>query len=217
MNPPNIQPVRFKHRVIALAAWLLIRALTSTLRFRIHDRSGIMDPGSATPPVVWLFWHNRILFVTEVRQRFLRWRNGYVLTSPSDDGAILEAAVNLYGLKAVRGSSSRRGSGAIRELAGVLRRGHDVAITPDGPRGPRYRLHAGVVKLAQLADCPVLPIRVEPTSCWRLRSWDGFIVPKPFSRVEVVLDALYRLEPGMEVEEAKSRLEEHLMAGMHLR
>jgi len=96
--------------------------------------------------------------------------------------------MGVLGFKAVRGSSSRGGAAALIALRRVLRAGGDVAITPDGPVGPRYEVQGGVVKLAQSTGVPVVPLHARCSSAWRLNTWDGFMIPKPFSRVTIVFD-----------------------------
>ena len=93
----------------------------------------------------------------------------------------------------MRGSSSRKGASAIRQLAEVIAQGKDVMITPDGPRGPAYELGQGIVFLAQQSGAAVVPVNLEYSSCWRLKSWDRFILPKPFSKVRVIFGAPHRV------------------------
>jgi hypothetical protein len=89
---------------------------------------------------------------------------------------------------AVRGSSSRRGSRALRELVAQVESGRDIAITPDGPRGPRYSLGSGAISLAQLTATSIVPMHAKFSRCFRMKSWDGFIVPLPFSKVRITVD-----------------------------
>jgi lysophospholipid acyltransferase (LPLAT)-like uncharacterized protein len=105
--------------------------------------------------------------------------------SASQDGAWLTAFFSLAGLRTVRGSSSRLGREAASALVDTLRAGHDIVITPDGPRGPCYELKPGAVIVSRRTRAPMLLIGGEFSSAWRLRSWDRFYVPKPFSRVRM--------------------------------
>ena len=105
------------------------------------------------------------------------------LSSTSRDGELIAQYIGRFGIGPVRGSATRRGSVALREMATLLKRGHDVAITPDGSRGPLYEIKPGLVLLAQLTGAPVLPISFEYSRAWRLRTWDRFVIPRPFSRV----------------------------------
>src|ERR1044071_3246116 len=109
------------------------------------------------------------------------------MVSASKDGGFLTAILECFKVKPVRGSSSLRGSQALLELTSWAERGYDLAITPDGPRGPRYVVQEGVMTLAQLTGLPIVPFSF--SAHWKicLKSWDGFQVPLPFSRVDLSL------------------------------
>lgn len=202
-------------RVIPVAA-VFLRLLMRTWRIGVEDRSGILER-DGQGPLIYVFWHNRILPVTAAFLRvYPRWRKGVsVLTSASRDGDVLAAAAGSLGMGAVRGSSSRRGAVALRECLSLLAEGGDVAVTPDGPRGPRYVFGPGVIHLAGRSGAAIQPIHVRVGAAWRLRTWDGFVIPKPFARVEVELAPLERVgacvvesESGFEAE--RRRIEELL-------
>lgn len=213
--PAAPQPLPFKARALGAVAAGFIRLLACTLRCRVEDRAGVLK--NAPPSMIWAFWHNRVIVAPVAYRRFLRQRRGSVLTSPSKDGAIIAATMRCFGVDAVRGSSSRRGALAMRELTAVLAGGQDVAITPDGPRGPRYRAQPGLVKLAQVTGVPILPMRFVFSSCWRLKTWDRFRIPKPFSRVTVILEPLCTIPAELDeagFAEALARVE-HLLNPDH--
>ena len=181
-----------KARLLAAPGSWLIRALLITLRFRFEDRARVM----ATPPekpLLWAFWHNRLFVMPYVFEHFFPGRPGAALTSASKDGEILAAALNCFGVRAIRGSSSRGGARALVEMKRAIEDGFIMGITPDGPRGPRYRLNPGVVKLAQVTGGFVLPVHVRYSRFWELKSWDGFRIPKPFATVEITFDALHEV------------------------
>lgn len=211
-----VKPVRGRHRLAARAIHAVVSVLGASWRLRVQDESGITDAGDPLPSVIWIFWHNRVLAAPIVWKKCCPHRGGAVLTSPSDDGAILAEAMRLFGATAVRGSSSKRGGAALLELEAVLRSGQDVVITPDGPRGPRYAMSAGPAKLALRVGVAVQPVHIEPSACWRLRTWDGFAIPKPFSRVHVRFGPLVRPDEGGEVEALRLRLANALTSGMIL-
>ena len=203
-----------KARVLAAIGSRLMRALLVTLRFRFIDRARIM----ATPPekpLLWAFWHNRLFVMPYVFEHFFPGRPGAALTSASKDGEILAAFLNRFGVRAIRGSTSRGGARALVEMKRAIRDGYIMGITPDGPRGPRYHLNPGVVKLAQVTGGFVLPVRIGYSRFWELKSWDGFRIPKPFARVEIVFDALHEVPPTADddaFEAERSRLEQMLAA-----
>lgn len=136
-------------------------------------------------PVAIVLWHNRLFLAAEIVRRYRQGRPAYALVSASQDGAWLTAFFSLAGLRTVRGSSSRLGREAATALVEVLREGNDIGITPDGPRGPCYELKPGAVIVPRRTGAPLLLVGAEFESAWRLRSWDRFYVPKPFSRVRM--------------------------------
>ncbi len=177
-----------------LAAWL-IRVVCWTLRIRVEDPGGILKM-APDGPMIWLIWHNRIFVMPYIYRKYLRKRRGAVLTSASGDGEVIARVMARFGVDAVRGSSSRRGKEALREMVDRVGKGEDLVITPDGPRGPKYVLQAGAVMLAQATGARIFPTYAEFEKAWRLRSWDGFHIPKPFSRVKVTLGELVAVEMG---------------------
>ncbi len=179
-------PLSFKARLLAFLALSLIRLFCLTYRFRITDEQGLMR-NPPDRPMIWVVWHNRIFALKLVFRKCLPSRQGALLTSVSSDGDIIAAAVSSEGIHPVRGSSSRRGTAALLNLREWIRAGFDVLIIPDGPRGPRYRMGPGAVKLAELTGALILPIRIDYGSAWTFRSWDRFRFPKPFTTVGVTL------------------------------
>jgi lysophospholipid acyltransferase (LPLAT)-like uncharacterized protein len=202
------------------ARWLiafgfyLLQFWARTLRFEIDDRAGI-----AGKPVkenyIGVFWHNRLLIFPFVLRRFFSNRRGSALISASRDGELLADAIKRFGFDVVRGSSSRLGASGILQLTEVLASGRDAVITPDGPRGPAYELGPGIILLAQKSGAAVLPMNMEYSSCWRLKSWDRFIVPRPFAKVRVIIGQPHRVRStitGEEFETERLRLQNAMMA-----
>lgn len=181
-----------KQRVIGTLVGWVIRVMGWTLRYKIDGLEQMRDK-YAHQPVIFAIWHNRIFAMPYTKPKLSKHREVCVLTSASKDGAILETAVRSFGLTAVRGSSSRRGAAALVALKRKLAAGATVTITPDGPKGPRYKVQPGVVKLAQMCSAPIVVVSVSFSCCWRLNSWDRFCVPVPFSKVMV------QLEDGVEI------------------
>jgi lysophospholipid acyltransferase (LPLAT)-like uncharacterized protein len=164
-------------RVVAL----LLRLLHRTLRYEV-----VVEPGAqpAKPPglQVWCFWHRCLIpcacyFHPEFRVT--------VLVSRSFDGELIAQTIERLGFLTVRGSSSRSGGSGLLALARAVQRGHPAVFTADGPRGPVYKVKPGAVKLAQLTGYPIGIFYAHPEKAWLLRSWDRFLIPKPFSRVAI--------------------------------
>jgi lysophospholipid acyltransferase (LPLAT)-like uncharacterized protein len=194
-SSPNALGRSGRERFLAILGSKILRLLFLTLRLELDDRAGL-SKNFPRSPVIFCFWHNRILGITLtfIRHYPGKARKGVtVLTSASRDGEVLAQLVGEFGMSAVRGSSSRRGSRALLELVDQVENGSDIAITPDGPRGPRYLLGPGVVSLAQLTATPIVPMHAKFSRCFRLKSWDGFIIPLPFSKVWVTVDDYIRV------------------------
>ena len=173
---------------------ILVKLLCATLRYKIIDEAGFFKKPFLRPVVI-LVWHNRILAMPAVFSRYYPSRKGLlVLTSASRDGAYLSEFVRCFGMGSVRGSSSRRGAAALLDLVRSVEAGFDLCITPDGPRGPRYSLGPGALLLSQRCQVPLMPLLVEYSAFWRFKSWDGFAVPKPFSKVTVTLLPMMEIE-----------------------
>jgi lysophospholipid acyltransferase (LPLAT)-like uncharacterized protein len=216
--PPIIRPVP-PSRMTDLGArfsCLAIKVLASTIRFQIHDPERVLQYPPADP-FIFCFWHNRLASSLILHQRY--WRKDHperrlaALVSASRDGGFLARTLELMGIQTVRGSSSRRGPQALRELTSWARKGFDLTITPDGPRGPRYQVQEGVISLAQITSLPILPLSYQLDWKFRLKSWDRFEVPIPFSRGRIILGPMMRaprrLSP-QEREQLRAKLEQQL-------
>ncbi|MEM6278689.1 MAG: lysophospholipid acyltransferase family protein [Verrucomicrobiota bacterium] len=189
-----------KSRRIAIVASALIRLISLTLRWRIHDPQKITEKGP-DHQLIWIFWHNRIFALTYFYRKFVKTRRGAILSSASRDGEIIAALIARAGIASIRGSTSRRGAAALLGLRDWIQSGYDVGVVPDGPRGPVYRMGPGVIKLAGVTEAKVLPVRVEYGSYWKFKSWDRFRVPKPFTTADVFLDPIFDVPPDPDDEE----------------
>lgn len=195
---------------------LVMKALARTWRWRLVDRGDWLNRPMPGPPILWVVWHNRIGMAPQMYWKWFRRQPVAVLTSASKDGEILAETCRHFTMEAARGSSSRRGAQALRECLTYIRNGRDVCITPDGPRGPRYHLQAGVIRLAAHTGAPMLPLHLRPHRAWRLKSWDGFLIPRPFSRIDVILDpprSINRTNDEAALENERRQLEDIMRRG----
>ena len=160
---------------------------------------------------VYALWHGRLLFLPYL----YRWGEAqYTLASPSTDGEIIARTLRLFGVHTIRGSSYKGGGRAFRELIRVVRGRGSVFITVDGSRGPVFKVQEGVVHLAMLGNVPILPITYGAEKAIVLKSWDRFIIPKPFSRVVVIYGEPLYVPRGMtdeQMEEKRAELEKRLV------
>lgn len=169
-----------------------VRALASTLRMAVHGLEHVEPFWAGRRPVIYVVWHGRVLLMPWINTWLRRHHDGRratVLASLSRDGALAAGYARCFGLPVVRGSSSRGGAGAVRMLVERLREGEDVALVPDGPRGPRHHLQPGAVVLAALTGAPIVPLACGARPARRLASWDEMLVPMPFARCAVVFGA----------------------------
>ncbi len=162
------------------ATALVLAAIGITLRFEVIAEEGAVP---AAPPArgIFCFWHRCTLPAGWYFRKF----RCSILISQSFDGELIARTLGLLGYGSVRGSSSRGGAAGLMALREVLGRGDPVVFTADGPRGPIYETKIGPVKLAQMTGEPLGSFYLLPERAWTVRSWDRFLVPKPFSRVVV--------------------------------
>jgi lysophospholipid acyltransferase (LPLAT)-like uncharacterized protein len=166
--------------VVPRVVWLLVRVVGATLRYRDVNAPGVPCGQTVPGPTVFAFWHCAMLACAH---RF-RGLGIAILVSRSFDGELIARTVERLGFVAVRGSSSRYAAGALRGMQQAYAEGRRCAFTPDGPRGPARVAKPGPVQLAQLTGATWIgAFHAEPSRCWRLRSWDGFMIPKPFCTV----------------------------------
>jgi lysophospholipid acyltransferase (LPLAT)-like uncharacterized protein len=181
---------RWHQWLVATVIYLGIRALAATIRFRLDDRSGLFH-GAPKEKIIFAFWHNRLALSAILYRRyvlkFAPERRMAGMVSASRDGGLLAQILEHFGIEPVRGSSSRRGPQALIEMTTWAERGYDLAITPDGPRGPRYEVQDGVISVAQVTGLPIVPVSYHLNWKLRLKSWDRFQIPLPLARCDVTV------------------------------
>ncbi len=181
----------------------LIRLVRLTMRIETANRPAWEVLDREPEGLIFAFWHNRLLLMPFAS----RGREVAVLISRHRDGELVSRTMDRFGFLSVRGSSTRGGDSALRKLPALLKAGKDVAITPDGPRGPCYRVQAGVVQLARLSGRPIVPVTFASDRFHSFRSWDRFQVPKLFSRGVFVWGAPFPVRREDGLEEKREELE----------
>jgi len=174
---------RFLIRAADLAFFLAIKTIGKTVKFEIDGWENWEAAVSQDRIPIYTFWHDRVFLSTYFWQR----RAIVVMTSRSFDGEYIARFIQRFGYGAARGSSSRGATGAIVEMARLMRAGCPAAFTIDGPRGPRYVAKMGAVLLAKKTGNPVLPFTIAARTFWEGKSWDRYQVPKPFTRARVFI------------------------------
>ncbi|MFP3942163.1 MAG: lysophospholipid acyltransferase family protein [Thermoanaerobaculia bacterium] len=198
---------------------LLIRVLSRTCRLEVVEGSDVLDEVvESRRPVVFCFWHNRIVPAAGLLLRRIvpAGMDVTLLSSPSRDGELSARFMQRHGARVVRGSSSRGGARGLRGILQVVRRhGSSPVVIPDGPKGPPYRFKAGVLGLSRMTGAPVLLLGFAAERAWTVGTWDRMILPRPFSRVAVAVAppvAVPRDLPDEELEAQRRALEERLSA-----
>jgi lysophospholipid acyltransferase (LPLAT)-like uncharacterized protein len=177
-------------RWIVRAGVTLIRLLAMTWRMRPVNDEPVRRAREAGQRVIFTLWHGELLpLLWHHREEGVA-----VVISEHRDGEIIAQIAERLGYTTVRGSSSRGGGRALIGLIRALEAGRDGAVTPDGPRGPAHVFAPGAAIAAQRTGVPLLPIRASATRAWRLKSWDRFLVPKPFATVRVIYGPLTTVE-----------------------
>jgi lysophospholipid acyltransferase (LPLAT)-like uncharacterized protein len=209
---------KWHQRLSAWIIWAALRLVAATLRYRINDPHGFTTRKDYDQ-AIYCIWHNRLALSMKLYFTFGRRYHQAAglagLVSASRDGAFLAAILERFGVQPVRGSSSRRGPQALLELTTWAERGYDLAITPDGPRGPRYVVQEGAMSLAQVTGLPVVPVSYCLKHKIQAKSWDRFQIPLPFTLCEVTAGRVFcipREASDTEREALRQQLEAEMIA-----
>jgi len=186
MSSQTTTPKQLKghERLLLWIVVLAVRLWSRTLRFKWgSDVQALMDnpPG----PLVVINWHNRLFAAPEFFRRYFRQRKLATVISASSDGGWLAGFFETLGILPIRGSRYGRGAQAFREMIAANQDGYDIGVTPDGSRGPIYEMKPGAVALALKTDAPIVLLSFNFGRAWRLKSWDRFYLPLPFTCLKV--------------------------------
>lgn len=185
------------YRLSGLFGAGLLRLLGSTWQIDWLDAAGRPSSPPGKRPVIFSFWHGKLLPLAYTHRSL----GVVVLVSRHGDGEYISQIICRLGYGVVRGSSTRGGLRALMEMARAGREGHPLAVTPDGPRGPRRDLQPGVLHIAQRSGLGIVPLGLESVRRTELDSWDRFMIPHPWSRVAVVAGEEIRIPPSVPPDE----------------
>jgi lysophospholipid acyltransferase (LPLAT)-like uncharacterized protein len=171
--------------LLSLLAGLVLRLVYRTLRVRWSDAAGVLARRAGGERFIFAAWHDTLILLPLCVHRVPSGLHPCVLISQHRDGEIAARAAAHFGVRSIRGSSTRGGVGAVRGLLAAHGRGEDVLIVPDGPRGPRHEAKMGIVQLGRVTGAAIVPVALATAPRRRLRSWDRMQVPRPFGRVEI--------------------------------
>jgi len=190
---------------------LALRLLALTLRIRYVDADELFARWRRGEQLILAFWHNRVVVMPIAG----RGHKLCIMNSQSRDGELASRALARWGIRSVRGSASRGGASGFLQLVRAYRDGYNLAVVPDGPRGPRYEVKSGVIHLARATGAPIIPVSYAADRRRQLRSWDRLIIPLPFARVVYVAGAALQVPrhaTDNEVETLRVELERRLQA-----
>lgn len=175
-----------------LAGYIRLVMLTNRKKFDMHPDAEIFMRGEKN--AIFAFWHGRMMLLPAINPP----RKMHVLISEHRDGKLISQVIHHFGQDTVVGSSSKGGTEAVRNIVRLLKKGDNISITPDGPRGPNQQAEMGIVTIAKLSQKPVLPVTFSASKHKRLESWDRFMVAKPFGRIVFCVGAPIMIEQADE-------------------
>ena len=180
-NPRFTFVQRLVLAVVPRVVWALLSVLGRTWRFEVIAEEGVVPIvfGEKSPAEIFCFWHQCVLPCT----LYFRRSRAVILISRSFDGELITRILRMFGFDAVRGSSTRGGREGLLGLARMIENGRTAIFVADGPLGPIYQTKMGPIKLAQMTGAPIGAFHLEPERAWTMRSWDRFLIPKPFTRI----------------------------------
>ncbi|GIT98674.1 lysophospholipid acyltransferase family protein [Sulfurovum sp. TSL1] len=184
--------------------YLLMRFYWMTSKKNFHITGEITQEQS-----IVICWHGELLMSPQAYRYFHKKQSASGIISRHFDGEMIARILMYFSIAPLRGSSSRGAAQVLREAFRALKKGDDLLVTPDGPRGPRHSISDGAIALAHKAKAPVLTVNYVPKAYWQLESWDKFVIPKPFTTIDFYLENV-SLE-GMEQDEARTFLREKML------
>ena len=185
-------------------ASVFIRLIYLTNKKQFHSPDTISDE-----PIIFACWHGELLMFPYLYSHYRKTPHANVLISSHFDGALISKTIKYFGLDTISGSSNRNAARVLMQGIKSLKTGYDIGITPDGPKGPRHEVADGIMVMAQKAKAKVVLVRIMPTKFWQFKSWDKFVVPKPFGTLH-----FYSTEPldihDMKLEDGRVFIKERL-------
>jgi lysophospholipid acyltransferase (LPLAT)-like uncharacterized protein len=195
-----------------LALWVVppVGVALMWLLYLTNRRVWRFDAPVPDTPFVVLFWHGELLMAPFIFRKAAPETTVNVMISDHFDGEIITRIIAPFGLKTIRGSSRKGAAKALIAALKKVKAGESVGITPDGPKGPRHSVSDGAVVVAQKAGIPVVVLNCRPTKYWQAKSWDRFVIPKPFGTIEYFASAPIDLK-GMQLEEARELIRKRML------
>lgn len=190
--------------IAAFLIYLLMRFLWFTSRKKFHTLTPI-DHDQVTS----VCWHSELLMSPQMYRKVRPHQSASAIASQHKDGELVTRILSHLSIKPLRGSSRKGASRVLLQAFRMLKEGEEILLTPDGPKGPRYHMNDGILGLAKKSKLPILIINYRPEKYWQLKSWDRFVIPKPFTKIDFYLQSV-SLE-GLELDEARDFLRNKML------
>jgi lysophospholipid acyltransferase (LPLAT)-like uncharacterized protein len=187
--------------------FIYLRLVYITSKWNIIFPEGFNIETLRQNPAIYLFWHGRLSVMSALHPKN---RKMNVLISTHRDGELIAKTVQNFSFEIINGSSNRNSLHAVREILRKLKNGENISITPDGPRGPRYKINGNVVEIAQLSNAPLIPLTFVCTKCRIFKSWDEFILPFPFNNITVVYGKPFHIQKNDDAQQKQIELEQEM-------
>lgn len=178
---------KFTYSLMLKFGFSYIHWVGETTKWKVLGEENYLLERCKGKPIIFVFWHNQLMVMPFCYAALIRRKTATALSSLSKDGQIVSDLVEKFGYHSIRGSSSRGGGPALIKLMRQLEDGDDLVITPDGPRGPRYKAQNGVISIASASGCPILPVACDFKYQKILSSWDRFKIPRPYNEGSLVI------------------------------
>lgn len=180
-------------------AWILIWLIYIFSRNKFH-----IDKNISKENAIFAAWHGELLMLPFLYCKIRKKPHIFIIASEHFDAELIVRICALFGFQSIRGSSSKGGRRVLIQSFSKLKDGYDLAIMPDGPRGPYHSVASGIVAMAQKTKSPIVVLQVKPKRFWELNSWDKFRIPKPFSTIEYYALSPFRVDSTLDFEEARN-------------
>lgn len=198
---------RLSYALLSPVIRLILFVIWRSCRVRIEGEQHIERFLREGNPCIPCYWHQHHLFCSWYMRRLIKrgMRVGFLI-SPSVDGEIPARLAKSWGAHVIRGSTTRTGAQAMRDMFNtVVKQRISPVTTSDGPQGPIYEFKAGDILLAQFTQAPLVPLAYAAARFWQLGSWDRFIIPRPFSRIAIVIGEPVQIEKRLHQDELESQ------------
>jgi lysophospholipid acyltransferase (LPLAT)-like uncharacterized protein len=192
-------------KIIPLLIYVITGILGKTWRFNVVSPPSVDIYDAKAAPKIYCFWHSTLLVIAYL----FRKTGKAAIISKSRDGQIAAAVARMWGHGVIFGSPTEGGASALRQSVRAVKAGRSLGITPDGPTGPAHVVKPGAAQIAAVSKTPLVTIKTETDSAWRLKSWDSFMIPKPFAKISITLSE--PIEPSSEQKVITKQIQDSLM------